>query len=90
MKQNSFLKYAYGIGAIEMELWDLYDSNRQPLFRTQLRNQLINPGEYHIDIEVWTVNSNKNLLVTLRDPNKENYPGKWENTGGSVLAGETS
>jgi len=50
----------------------------------------MNTGEYHIVVEVWTVDSDKNVLVTLRDPTKEEYPNKWENTGGSALAGETS
>jgi len=73
-----------------METWDLFDSTRQPLFRTHRRGEKIPPGEYHTVIEVWTVDSNKNVLVTLRDPNKEEYPNKWENTGGSALAGESS
>ncbi len=73
-----------------MELWDLYDKNRQPLFRTHQRGKKMNPGEHHIVVEVWTVNSKKEILVTLRDHCKEDYPDKWENTGGSALAGETS
>lgn len=73
-----------------METWDLFDSNRQPLLRTRKRGLDKTPGEYHIVVEVWTVNSAKNILVTLRDSNKKLYPNKWENTGGSALAGETS
>jgi 8-oxo-dGTP pyrophosphatase MutT (NUDIX family) len=73
-----------------MEKWDLYNENRQPLNRTLIRGEQKNPGEHHIVVEVWTVNSNRDILVTLRDPNKLEYPGKWENTGGSVLSGETS
>lgn len=73
-----------------METWDLFDSTRQPLLRTHRRGEKMNPGEYHIVVEIWTVDSNKNVLVTLRDPSKEKYPNKWENTGGSALAGETS
>ena len=73
-----------------MEIWDLFDSNRQPLFRTLQRGSKKNPGEFHMVVEVWTVDSAKNILVTLRDPSKEMYPDKWENTGGSALLGETS
>lgn len=47
-------------------------------------------SEYHTVVEVWTVNSEKNILVTLRNTSKEIYPNKWENSGGSALAGETS
>ena len=73
-----------------MELWDLYDRDRQPLLRTHRRGEKKNPGEYHIVVEVWTFNRDGHVLVTLRDPCKEMYPDKWENTGGSALAGETS
>lgn len=73
-----------------METWDLFDSNRQPLFRTHQRGQKKTPGEYHTVVEVWSVNSMKNIFVTLRDSSKEMYPDKWENTGGSALSGETS
>ena len=73
-----------------MELWDLYDSERRPLGRTHRRGDEMRPGEYHIDVEIWTVNSKKEILVTLRDPGKEMFPNKWEPTGGAALAGETS
>jgi len=36
------------------------------------------------------VNSRGEMLLTLRDGRKQPYPGKWENTGGAVLAGEDS
>ena len=73
-----------------MEIWDLFDSNRQPLFRTLQRGSKKKPGEFHTVVEVWTIDRAKNILVTLRDPSKEMYPDKWENTGGSALSGETS
>lgn len=73
-----------------MELWDLLDENRLPLNRTMVRGEKKNKGEYHTVVEVWTVNSQKQVLLTLRDSRKELYPDKWENTGGSALAGETS
>lgn len=73
-----------------MEIWDLFGMERQPLYRTHRRGEKMNDGEYHVDVEIWTVNRNNNLLVTLRDPRKEQYPNKWEVTGGSALSGETS
>ena len=73
-----------------MEMWDLYDGERQSLFRTHCRSKMMKPGEFHTIVDVWTVNSNKNILVTLRAPEKECYPNKWENTGGSALSGESS
>lgn len=72
------------------ELWDLYDENRRPLGRTHTRGRDLPAGTFHIVVEIWTINSNGEILLTLRDKNKETYPDKWECTGGSILAGETS
>lgn len=73
-----------------MEYWDLHDKNRTPLGRTHKRGDEIANGEFHIVVEIWTVNSKKEILTTLRDSSKIDYPNKWECTGGSILAGETS
>jgi 8-oxo-dGTP pyrophosphatase MutT (NUDIX family) len=73
-----------------MELWDLFDEQRKPLFRTRLRGTPCEPGEFHVVVSIWTIDHQNNILLTLRDSAKESYPNTWENTGGSVLAGETS
>ena len=73
-----------------MELWDLFDAARSPLHKTRLRGTPCQNGEYHVVVSIWTVDSNGNILLTLRDPAKESYPNAWENTGGSMLAGESS
>jgi 8-oxo-dGTP pyrophosphatase MutT (NUDIX family) len=73
-----------------MELWDLFDERRQPLGKTHPRGTPCAPGEYHLVVSIWTVDSRGNILLTLRDSAKESYPRAWENTGGSALAGETS
>lgn len=73
-----------------MEKWDLFDDKRQPLNKTHNRQDKMVLGEYHIVVDTWTVNENKEILLTLRDPGKKEYPNFWENTGGSVIAGETS
>lgn len=58
---------------IAMEKCDLFDETRQPLNKIHNRRDKMIIGEYHIVVEIWTVN-----------------PNFWENTGGSVLSGETS
>lgn len=73
-----------------MEIWDLFDENREPLGRFHNRCDAMVIGEYHIVVDVWTVNSKREILLTLRHPDKEMFPNLWENTGGSILAGETS
>ena len=73
-----------------MEKWDVYDEKRNPLNRTHTRGTEMVLGENHIVVDVWTVNSDNEILLTLRDPDKEIYPDLWENTGGSIVTGETS
>ncbi len=73
-----------------MELWDLIDKDRNPLRRTHNRKDPMIPGEYHIVVEILTVTSQGQLLITLRDHNKEKNPDFWEYTGGSAITGEES
>jgi len=73
-----------------MEKWDLFDKTRQPLNRIHNRQDKMIIGEYHIVVDIWTVNDDNEILLTLRHPDKKEYPNFWENTGGSVLAGETN
>jgi 8-oxo-dGTP pyrophosphatase MutT (NUDIX family) len=73
-----------------MEEWDLFDETRQPLNRIHNRQDKMLPGKYHIVVGIWTVNNNNEILLTLRHPDKEKYPNFWENSGGCILAGESS
>ena len=73
-----------------MELWDLYDAHRVPLHRTHPRGEPLPQGEYHLAVVVVLLNSRGEVLLTRRAKEKAHCPGWWENTGGSVLAGETS
>ncbi len=73
-----------------MERWDLFDRQRRPLGRTHERGQPLEPGCYHLVAAVCVVDGRGRMLLTLRDKSKPVYPDCWENTGGAVLAGETS
>ena len=72
------------------EFWDLYDKNRQPLNIKHERGRYLEKGTYHVAVGIWTVNSKNEVLLTLRSPEKRDWPNMWENTAGSVLSGETS
>ncbi len=72
------------------ELWDLYDGDRHPLNMTHIRGTRLRRGTYHIAVGIWTVNDQNEILLTLRAPEKPDWPNLWENTAGSVLAGESS
>lgn len=73
-----------------MELWDLLDKEGNSLGLIHVRGGNLPEGTYHRTVEIFTVNSQNRLLVTLRDPNKDIYPNLWEVTGGSAVAGEAS
>lgn len=72
-----------------MEVWDLVDGSRKLLGKLHTRGEETLPGEYHIVVEVLTINRDGKILLTQRDVEKT-YPLLWESTGGSVNAGETS
>ncbi|MFD1032321.1 NUDIX hydrolase [Metaplanococcus flavidus] len=72
-----------------MEIWDLFDGNRNTLGKTHLRGVELTKGEYHVVVEIFTINADGRILLTQRDPAKT-YPLLWEITGGSVTASESS
>jgi len=71
------------------EFWDLYDINRNMLGRLHERSLPLNSGEYHLAVEIWVKNSNNQILLTQRHPDKP-WGSYWECTVGSVIAGEDS
>ena len=72
-----------------MELWDLYDNNRELLNKTGVRGERLLAGENHMVVEVWTIHEKQRLLLTKRHPNKT-FGNLWESTGGAAIAGEDS
>lgn len=72
-----------------MEYFDLYTADRRPLNRQIQRGAPIPRGEYHIVVQIMTVNDNGEILLTQRVPSKTSG-GKWECSGGCAIAGETS
>lgn len=72
-----------------MEIWDLYDINRQKVDKTHQRGVPVPEGCYHLVVHAWIQNDKGEVLLSKRHPDKP-YGNLWECTGGSVLAGETS
>ncbi|MFR1831550.1 MAG: NUDIX hydrolase [Lachnospiraceae bacterium] len=72
-----------------MELWDVYDKNRNKTGKTHVRGVSMAEGEYHIVTDIWTINLEGKILLTKRHPDKT-FGLWWECTGGSALAGESS
>lgn len=71
------------------EYFDLYSADRQLLGRRIPRGTPIQRGEYHIVVQIMTVNNNGEILLTQRVPEKTSG-GKWECSGGCAVSGETS
>ena len=75
-----------------MEIWDLYDEQGNRTGETWERSRAmeIPEGRYHIVCDILIRHRDGSFLLTLRDPDKELYPGCLEaSAGGSALAGET-
>ncbi|CEG22763.1 Isopentenyl-diphosphate Delta-isomerase [Planococcus massiliensis] len=72
-----------------MEVWDLVDENKRLINKLHTRGEAQQPIEYHVVVEILTVNADGQILLTQRDAEKM-YPLLWETTGGSVTAGESS
>lgn len=72
-----------------MEFFDLYTCDRKPLGKKIRRGEPIPFGEYHIVVQVMTINTNGEILLTQRVPEKTSG-GKWECSGGCAVSGETS
>ncbi|MGI6255074.1 MAG: NUDIX hydrolase [Acutalibacter sp.] len=72
------------------ELWDLYGPDRNLLGRTHPRGTPLPEGTRHLAVAVAVFNSQGQILLTRRSPEKEKHPGCWEITGGCAKAGEDS
>ena len=74
-----------------MELWDIYDKNKQPTGRTMVRNDwCLKDDEYHLSVLGVLVREDGRVLITQRVMSKQWAAGWWEVPGGGVRAGETS
>lgn len=74
-----------------MELWDIYDSNKQRTGRTMKRNDwCLKDGEYHLTVLGVVVRPDGKFLITQRVMTKSWAPGWWEVSGGAAMAGEDS
>ena len=71
------------------EMWDVYAADGTPTGRLHRRGDPLVPGEFHLAVDVWVVDSKNRTLLTLRSTNKGN-PLLWEITGGSAQAGDDS
>lgn len=73
------------------EYFDIYDENRNLTGRKLRRGDAMNPGDYHLVVQVCIFNSKNEMLIQHRQPFKRGWPNMWDITaGGAAQAGETS
>lgn len=74
-----------------MELWDIYDKNKNRTGRTMERNDwCLKDDEYHLTVLGVVRNLEGKYLITKRVMTKAWAPGWWEVSGGAAMAGEES
>ena len=74
-----------------MELWDIYDKNKQRTGRTMKRNDwCLKDDEYHLTVLGVVARTDGKFLITKRVMTKAWAPGWWEVSGGAAMAGEDS
>lgn len=72
-----------------LEEVDIYDENKQKTGKIKVRNKdVLEDGEYIIGVQAIIINSNKEILISLRSKSKKKYPLKWECNGGAIKKGE--
>ena len=73
-----------------MELWDLYNEDREIVGSDHVRGEKLPEGCYHLVVHVWIRNSKGDYLISQRSTDRPSHPLEWECVGGSVTKGEDS
>jgi len=74
-----------------MELWDIYDRNRNITGKTMMRGDAFPAGAFHLVVHVCVFNLRGEMLIQQRQPFKDGWPNMWDMTvGGSAVAGDSS
>lgn len=74
-----------------MELWDVYDVNRNKTDRKMVRGEAFADGDYHLVVHVCIFNTKGEMLIQQRQSFKEGWPNLWDiSVGGSAVQGDSS
>ena len=74
-----------------MEIFDLYDVNRNKTGETMIRGTAVPENRYRFVIHVIVFNSEGKMLIQQRASDRPTHANCWDfSVGGSVVAGETS
>lgn len=73
-----------------MEIWDILDENGEKTGRTIIRGEELKEDEYHLEVHIWIINSEDEILIQKRPKHLKYAPNIWAMTGGCVMEGEDS
>lgn len=74
-----------------MELWDLYDRDRNKTGEICVRGKGVPEGRYHMVVHICIFNSQGELLIQKRSESKPLWSGKWDlSVGGAAQSGDSS
>ena len=74
-----------------MEIWELYTQDRVKTGETVCRGAKIPDGRFHLQVHVCIFNRKGEMLIQLRQKDKQWYPDLWDySVGGSAVAGDNS
>ena len=74
-----------------MELFDLYDKNRNLIGKTIERGKPLPENCYRLVVHICVFNSKGEMLIQQRQPFKKSWSNLWDiSVGGGVVSGETS
>ncbi len=74
-----------------MELFDLYDADRNRTGKTMVRGTEVPEGYYRLVVHICVFSSNGRMLIQKRQPFKDNWSGLWDvSVGGSATLGDDS
>lgn len=74
-----------------MEIFDLYDADRNKTGQTMERGTPVPKGFYRMVVHICIFNSEGKMLIQRRQPFKRSWSGMWDFTvGGSSVSGDTS
>ncbi len=74
-----------------MEIWDLYDKNRNKLDITMQKGDKVPCGTYRLAVKLCIFNHSGQMLIQQRASTKSSYPEYWDiSVRGSAICGESS
>lgn len=74
---------------MQKELVRVYDKNKKPFSEYVDRNTLPKKGFYFNLVNIWIVDTKKNILIQKRSKNKILFPNLYECVAGAVIEDET-